>query len=74
MASESFIFRVGVENHFFCGDCYTCAEERGDICSRMSQYGHGKGTEHGGFSEFSIVSCKYCYVFRLTREQVDKSL
>jgi len=56
--------RVGVENHFYCGSCYTCDEDRGDICSKMSQYGHGKGTEHGGFSEFSIVSSKYCYVFR----------
>ena len=51
--------RVGVENHFYCGDCYTCAEDRGDICSRLDQYGHGKGTEHGGFSEYSIVSSKY---------------
>jgi len=56
--------RVGVENHFYCGDCYTCAENRGDICSKMNQYGHGRGTEHGGFSEYSIVSSKYCYVFK----------
>merc|ERR1711953_1022188 len=27
----------------------------------MNQYGHGKGTEHGGFSEYSIVPAKYCY-------------
>ena len=53
--------RVGVENHFFCSDCYTCREDRGDICATMNQYGHGRGTQHGGFSEFSIVSSKYCY-------------
>ena len=29
--------RVAVENHFFCGNCYTCAEGRGDICANMSQ-------------------------------------
>ena len=29
-----------------------------------SRYGHGKGTQHGGFSEYSIVSSKYCYVFK----------
>ena len=29
--------------------------KRGDICSKMSQYGHGKGTVHGGCSEYSIV-------------------
>ena len=57
--------RVGVENHFYCGDCYTCAEDRGDICSRLDQYGHGKGTEHGGFSEYSIVSSKYRHHYRV---------
>ena len=62
--NDVFYLRVGVENHFYCGSCYTCDEGRGDICASMSQYGHGKGTEHGGFSEFSIVSSKYCYVFR----------
>jgi len=56
--------RVGVENHFFCSSCYTCGEDRGDICATMNQYGHGRGTQHGGFSEFSIVSSKYCYVFK----------
>jgi len=54
---------VAVENHFYCGDCYTCGEGRGDICSRMDQYGHGRGTEHGGFSQYSLVSSKYCYRF-----------
>jgi len=56
--------RVAVENHFYCGACYTCDEGRGDICSKMDQYGHGRGTEHGGFSEYSLVSSKYCYVFK----------
>ena len=56
--------RVGVENHFFCSNCYTCREDRGDICATMNQYGHGRGTQHGGFSEYSIVSSKYCYVFK----------
>jgi len=56
--------RVAVENHFFCENCYTCAENRGDICSKLDQYGHGKGTEHGGFSEYSIVKEKYCYVLK----------
>jgi len=53
--------RVAVENHFYCGDCYQCYTKRGDICSKMSQYGHGKGTVHGGCSEYSIVPEKYCY-------------
>ena len=50
-----------MENHFYCGECYTCQEGRGDICARMDQYGHGRGTPHGGLSQFSIVSSKYCY-------------
>ena len=63
-SSLSLGVRVGVENHFFCSDCYTCREDRGDICATMNQYGHGRGTQHGGFSEYSIVSSKYCYVFK----------
>jgi threonine 3-dehydrogenase len=27
----------------------------------MDQYGHGRGTMHGGCSQFSIVPSKYCY-------------
>jgi len=53
--------RIAVENHFYCGDCFQCKESRGDICSKMSQYGHGKGTIYGGCSEYSIVPEKYCY-------------
>ena len=30
----------------------------------MNQYGHGKGTTQGGFSEYSAVKAKYCYVLR----------
>jgi len=56
--------KVAVENHFYCGKCYTCRDGRGDICARMDQYGHGRGTEHGGFSEYSLVNSKYCYVFK----------
>lgn len=53
--------KVGVENHFFCGECYQCIHEDGAICINMGQYGHGKKTEHGGCSEYSIVPAKYLY-------------
>ena len=36
--------RVGVENHFFCENCYLCEKENGAICMNMGQYGHGKKT------------------------------
>lgn len=53
--------RIAVENHYYCDNCVICKKKRGDICMNMSQYGHGKGTEHGGFSDFSIVPAKYAY-------------
>jgi hypothetical protein len=28
----------------------------------MDQYGHGRGTMHGGFCEFSLVKEKFCFV------------
>jgi len=53
--------RIAIENHFYCGNCYSCDRKRGDICKKMNQYGHGKGTTQGGFSQFSVVKAKYCY-------------
>ncbi|XP_013416562.1 uncharacterized protein LOC106178082 [Lingula anatina] len=53
--------RVCVENHYFCGKCYQCKHQNYSICQKMNQYGHGKGTPHGGCSEYSIVPSKYCY-------------
>ena len=53
--------RVAVENHFYCENCVLCDDNRGDICMKMSQYGHGKGTTQGGCSEFSNISSKYLY-------------
>ena len=35
--------RVAVENHYYCGNCYMCDENRGDICVKMNQYGYGYG-------------------------------
>jgi len=53
--------RVAVENHFYCENCVMCDAGRGDICNKMKQYGHGKGTTQGGCSELSNVSSKYLY-------------
>ncbi|CAL4161977.1 unnamed protein product, partial [Meganyctiphanes norvegica] len=58
--------RVAVENHYYCGDCFQCKDGRGDICQRMAQYGHGKGTDQGGCSQYSSVPARYCYA--LTRD------
>lgn len=53
--------RVGVENHFYCGECYQCKHDLREICSNMGQYGHGRKTMYGGFAEYSTVSSKYLY-------------
>ncbi|XP_068216406.1 L-threonine 3-dehydrogenase-like [Palaemon carinicauda] len=53
--------RVAVENHFYCGLCYLCKENRGDICMKMDQYGHGRGTDQGGCSQYSRVPARNCY-------------
>ncbi|ESO84227.1 hypothetical protein LOTGIDRAFT_184303 [Lottia gigantea] len=56
--------KVGVENHFFCGTCLQCKYEDRGICPTMGQFGHGKKTEHGGCSEYTIVSAKYLYIMK----------
>lgn len=63
--------RVAVENHFYCGKCYQCKNNLPHICSKLAQYGHGKGTVHGGFSEYSIVPARYLY--RLNSNITDDS-
>jgi len=57
--------RVGVENHYYCGSCFQCKHKSTDlrhICQRMGQFGHGKQTPYGGFSEYTIVPARYLYV------------
>jgi threonine 3-dehydrogenase len=31
--------KVGVENHYFCGDCYQCKHDCKEICKNMGQFG-----------------------------------
>lgn len=45
---------------------FQCTHNLKEICQNMGQYGHGRKTMHGGCSEYSIVSSKYCYP--LTRD------
>lgn len=55
---------VCCENHFYCGKCYQCLNDQMHICQNLSQYGHGKGTVHGGFSEYSIIPARYAYILK----------
>jgi len=60
--------RVAIENHFFCGKCYQCTTmKRPDICSNMSQFGHGRGTPYGGCAEYFVAKEIYCYKLRSNR-------
>lgn len=56
--------RVAVENHFYCGTCYQCTHDQKHICQRMDQYGHGKGSPHGGCAQYSIVPSRCLYKLR----------
>lgn len=40
----------------------------------MNQYGHGKGTTQGGFSQFSAVKAKYCYQLKTDITYLDAVL
>lgn len=64
--------RVGVENHFYCGECFQCKHENGAICRNMGQFGHGRMTESGGCSEYTTVPARYLYVVKsgLDAEQI----
>eukprot|EP00112_Aurelia_sp_Birch-Aquarium-sp1_P006742 Seg1738.10 transcript_id=Seg1738.10/GoldUCD/mRNA.D3Y31 product="L-threonine 3-dehydrogenase" protein_id=Seg1738.10/GoldUCD/D3Y31 len=56
--------RVCCENHYFCGSCFQCLHGQRNICQNMGQYGHGRGTIHGGCSEYSIIPARYCYILQ----------
>jgi len=56
--------RVGVENHYYCGECFQCKNDQEHICQKMGQFGHGKQTIYGGFSEYTIVPARYLYVLK----------
>ncbi len=32
------------------------------ICQNLNQFGYGKGTKHGGLSEYTIVPARYAYL------------
>ncbi|XP_003382380.1 PREDICTED: uncharacterized protein LOC100634840 isoform X1 [Amphimedon queenslandica] len=56
--------RVCVENHFYCGKCYQCTHDLKHICQNLDQFGYGKGTKHGGCSEYTIIPAKFAYLLQ----------
>lgn len=34
------------------------------ICQNLNQFGYGKGTKHGGLSQYTVVPAKYAYLLK----------
>lgn len=34
------------------------------ICQNLNQFGYGKGTKHGGLSDYTIIPAKYAYLLK----------
>lgn len=34
------------------------------ICQNLNQFGYGKGTKHGGCSEYTIIPAKFAYLLQ----------
>ena len=34
------------------------------ICQNLNQFGYGKGTKHGGLSDYTVVPAKYAYLLK----------
>ena len=34
------------------------------ICQNLNQFGYGKGTQHGGCSEYVIIPSRYAYLLK----------
>lgn len=34
------------------------------VCQNLNQFGYGKGTLHGGLSDYTIIPAKYAYLLR----------
>ena len=34
------------------------------ICQNLNQFGYGRGTKHGGLSDFTIIPAKYAYLLK----------
>ncbi|XP_065912484.1 L-threonine 3-dehydrogenase-like [Dysidea avara] len=56
--------RVCVENHFYCGECFQCTHDEKHICQNLNQFGYGRGTIHGGCSEYTIIPARYAYLLK----------
>ncbi len=38
------------------------------ICQNLNQFGYGKGTKHGGLSEYTVIPAKYAYLLKTDLE------
>lgn len=38
------------------------------ICQNLNQFGYGKGTKHGGLSDYTIIPARYAYLLKTDLE------
>lgn len=44
------------------------------ICQNLNQFGYGKGTKHGGLSEYTIIPAKYAYLLKTNLEDAKAAI
>jgi len=44
------------------------------ICQNLNQFGYGKGTKHGGLSQFTILPAKYAYLLKTDLEDAKAAI
>ncbi len=44
------------------------------ICQNLNQFGYGKGTKHGGLSEYTIIPAKYAYLLKTDLEDAKAAI
>ncbi len=47
--------------YYYYSYCYSDLKH---ICLNLDQFGYGKGTKHGGCSEYTIIPFKYAYLLK----------
>lgn len=44
------------------------------ICQNLNQFGYGKGTKHGGLSEYTIIPARYAYLLKTPLEDAKAAI
>lgn len=44
------------------------------ICQNLNQFGYGKGTKHGGLSDYTIIPARYAYLLKTDLEDAKAAI